>query len=32
MSKTLLRVKKRDGWYYVGLKLKEPDSDYTFNF
>ena len=32
MSKKLLRVKKRDGWYYVGLKLKEPDSDYTFNF
>ena len=32
MSKKLLRVKKRDGWHYVGLKLKEPDSDYTFNF
>lgn len=32
MSKKLLRVKRRDGWYYVGLKLKEPDSDYTFNF
>ena len=32
MSKKLLRVKKRDGWYYVGLKLKEPDSDYKFNF
>ena len=32
MRKKLLRVKKRDGWYYVGLKLKEPDSDYTFNF
>ena len=32
MSKKLLRAKKRDGWYYVGLKLKEPDSDYTFNF
>ncbi len=32
MSKKLLRVKKRDGWYYVGLKLKEPDSDYTFDF
>lgn len=32
MSKKLLRVKKRDGWCYVGLKLKEPDSDYTFNF
>lgn len=32
MSKKLLRVKKMDGWYYVGLKLKEPDSDYTFNF
>ena len=31
MSKKLLRVKRRDGWYYVGLKLKEPDSDYTFN-
>lgn len=32
MRKKLLRVKRRDGWYYVGLKLKEPDSDYTFNF
>lgn len=32
MSKKLLRVKKRDGWCYVGLKLKEPDSDYKFNF
>lgn len=32
MSKKLLRVKKMDGWYYVGLKLKEPDSDYKFNF
>ena len=32
MSKKLLRVKKMDGWYYVGLKLKEPDSGYTFNF
>lgn len=32
MSKKLLRVKRRDGWYYVGLKLKEPDSDYKFNF
>ena len=32
MSKKLLRAKRRDGWYYVGLKLKEPDSDYTFNF
>lgn len=32
MSKKLLRVKRRDGWYYVGLELKEPDSDYTFNF
>lgn len=32
MSKKLLRVKRRDGWYYVGLKLKEPDSDYTFDF
>lgn len=32
MSKKLLRVKKMDGWYYVGLKLKEPESDYTFNF
>ena len=32
MSKKLLRVKRRDGWYYVGLKLKEPYSDYTFNF
>ena len=32
MSKKLLRVKKMDGWYYVGLKLKESDSDYTFNF
>ena len=31
MSKKLLRVKRRDGWYYVGLKLKELDSDYTFN-
>lgn len=32
MSKKLLRVKKMDGWYYVGLKLKEPESDYKFNF
>lgn len=32
MSKKLLRVKKMDGWYYVGLKLKEPDKDYNFNF
>lgn len=32
MSKKLLRVKRMDGWYYVGLKLKEPDSDYNFNF
>lgn len=32
MSKKLLRVKKRDGWCYVGLKLKEPDNDYKFNF
>lgn len=32
MRKKLLRVKRRDGWYYVGLKLKEPDSDYKFNF
>lgn len=32
MSKKLLRVKKRNGWYYIGLKLKEPDSDYKFNF
>lgn len=32
MSKKLLRVKRMDGWYYVGLKLKEPDNDYNFNF
>ena len=32
MNKKLLRVKKRNGLYYVGLKLKKPDSDYTFSF
>lgn len=32
MKKKILRVKERDGLYYVGLKLKEPDSDYTFTF
>lgn len=32
MGKKLLKVRKKDGTYYVGLKLKEPDSDYTFSF
>lgn len=32
MGKKLIKIHKRDGTYYVGLKLKEPDSDYTFSF
>ncbi|WP_297581687.1 phage/plasmid primase, P4 family [uncultured Lactobacillus sp.] len=32
MGKKLIKVKRKDGLYYVGLKLKEPDSDYTFSF
>ena len=32
MGKKLIKVHKRDGTYYVGLKLKEPDSGYKFSF
>lgn len=31
MGKNLVKVHKRDGWYYVGLKLREENSTFAFN-